>query len=173
MKNHRTFYVGKQIVGAVTLLLALCVPSWAVSERPSNIETQGTSGQVTWLVTPKTLDSSQLGELKKVAGGQELIVRSCLDVQGLRVNADKSRFLYLILNLPSPAQLTVDFTTPDSLGYNAERMVLVTPPTFVSGMRAYRLDMINIPNWNGPITALRLQMEGLMANTTVGLPHSH
>ncbi len=125
-----------------------------------------------WMVSADSAAAGSSHNIRWAADGHEIAIPSYGEaswtMRGLPKLAARRSYLYLLLDLPSPAQITVHYRRRGDEMWDSQRSAWVGPPTFVAGPHAYRLDMRAMPKWNTEIEEIQISLEGLMPGATVG-----
>ncbi len=127
---------------------------------------------IVWLSTPAPDAFVESAHLSVGTEGRalttEVFGEVYFDVALTDAQAAQCAFVYLLLDLPSPAQIELFYRLEGGEGFDNAHFALGSKPTFLPGPRAYRIDMRNLPGWRGNLKALRVRLGGLMSGATIG-----
>ena len=150
--------------------LVLAIASWAKGAEVA-AGTGASNPTPTWELLPSLGTLRDASNFRVVDEGRTLVVaahgEARIELGGLAVEALRAVWLYILLDLPSPAQLRVFYRKNGKADFDDESMALTAPPTYLAGPHAYQLDMRTMPGWSERIEGLRICFEGLMGGATV------
>jgi len=139
---------------------------------------QGIKEDQCWVVKPGSakqwsLHHISMSSVKK--GARVLIIEKFalgvdepyLDTGPIELQTDQARYLYLILQAPSPVQMVIYFRRDGDVGFDPRRSFMIERPVYPPGLTCYRLDLSNVAHWSGVVSELRVHFEGLMEGAEI------
>lgn len=138
-------------------------------ETRSMAENQHEPGR--WLSKPSAGAFAATEQLTLSPDGRELTAQVfgevSFDISLDGARAEDYPFVYLLFDLPSPAQIEVFYQPSSADAFDNAHFALGSRPTYEPGPRAYRIDMRSMPGWSSALKALRVRLGGLMPGTVV------